>query len=193
MATPEEIAYYQSLSEEDKRRYTRQMAQEYQGRGASGEPISQSPKLRPAPAPSPQKLSLRGTMPRKPREPKPAPPAPSPPPKQSLGGRLLGGAKDFLSSDWMAQGSARVQGRAPPRRKGRQSETMAWLGRASENISRMDMNAFMPPIGLIGPEAHEHERRPQRKKGKKHRAQPIVEETRPWDINYVPPHLRRFF
>ena len=191
MATPEEIAYYQSLSEEDKRRYTRQMAQEYQGRGATGEPISQSPKLRPAPAPSPQKLSLRGTMPRKPREPKPAPPAPSPPPpKQSLGGRLLGGAKDFLTSDWMTQGSARVQGRAPPRRKGRQSETMAWLGRASENISRMDMN-FVPPGMMMGPEAPEPKRRSRKKKGR--RAPPIEEEVRPWDMNYVPPHLRRFF
>jgi len=172
MVTDEEMrAYYEKQKEYDiqtgSKRPVSSTFEEFQGRGAA-------PK-------------------KKPKEPKPAAPAPAPsppPPKQSLGGRLLSGAKDFLTSDWMAHGSARVQGRAPPRRRGRQSETMAWLGRASENISRMDMN-FVPPGMMMGPEAPEPKRRSRKKKGR--RAPPIEEEVRPWDMNYVPPHLRRFF
>jgi hypothetical protein len=213
MPTDEEIRYYQSLNEEQKRNYTRRLAR---GLPLSGEPLARDQfdtslehtgkKTASIESLRVHKQSSRDTPREQPRA------ASRAPAKQSFGSKLLGGAKN-----WLENAAANQQGREPPHKT--KSAAGRWLANASMNINSGSFNPFGnislpsgPPGMGFGPgpapraaaprkrsggsgatvHVHIHGGETTTKKKKKHqRREP--EESKPWDPNHIPPGLRDVF
>ena len=123
--------------------------------------------------------------------------------KRSLGASILGGAKN-----WLENAGANVQGREPPHKA--KSGAAKWFANASANINSGRVNTGFNPFGgfsipsnpapmppgwglNFGPGPAEPAPRRSGKKKKKHRrksSEPA--KGNPWDMNYIPPGVRRF-
>jgi hypothetical protein len=166
---------YKDMNEDEKRRY-RQSQPGWEGYTFS--PPTGDRKAAPT---------------RTPKKPKPAP-APKPDePKPSLKGRLLAGAKDFISG--MAEPAPKARGRSHGSSRGRQvgGTVQRWRQNVAANASRATMSDFLPP-GMFdaGPVAPSSPRGRKEKKGRRRR-EPPAESGNPWDHDYIPPRLRGFF
>ena len=124
-------------------------------------------------------------------------------PKQSIGKQILGAGRN-----WLENAAANLNDRPAPHRA--KSGAGKWLENASRNVQHMNANPFggvnpfgnpvaglgmglnigLPPGLGPGPAAPAPRKG---KKGKKHRhREPVQEEARPWDPNYLPEGVRRF-